>query len=151
MENNAFKHDENYERKWRYLSAYRDRKVHLIYLCEKRDELRDLKRISDDLGLPPTSGVVGDPTGNTAVRLVDDIGKTTAEINKAYDSLTDITNYIDGCKSEHDKMVLIMKFIRGKTVDEIAYSITEKTGRMASRSSVKKRLYRIVNDLPDIK
>jgi hypothetical protein len=59
-----------YDEKWDVLASYSKHKNRLKTLLLEREELRDLKKMSDDVGGVPTPGNVSDPTGNLRRRLM---------------------------------------------------------------------------------
>ena len=129
------------EEKFAVLESYRTLKDALLCLQVERDELRDLKRLSTDMGLPPKGGSIGDPTGNAAAMLVasiDDVESmmydVQAEIRAVRAFITDNDNI-----SQNDKLLLMLKYIRGANNAYIAKEMC-----MPSRSAVQKRIKRTV-------
>ena len=128
---------EKYER----LESYSKLKDELLCLQVERDELRDLKRLSNDMGLPPKGGGIGDPTGNSAVQLVTSIDEVDALIWDVKRKMNDVKVFIMGsCEITHrDKLMLMLRYIRGVSNAEIADRMD-----YPSRASVQKRIKRIV-------
>lgn len=132
------------EEKFRMLESYRNLKDVLLCLQVERDELRDLKRLSTDMGLPPKNGSIGDPTGNAAAQLVQDIDEVDAlmwDVRQRMRAVKDMINDSTGI-SQRDKLVLLLKYIRGANNGFIA-----KEMGLPSRSAVQKRVKRIVDEM----
>ena len=126
------------------LESYRNLKDVLLCLQVERDELRDLKRLSTDMGLPPKNGSIGDPTGNAAAQLVQDIDEVDAlmwDVRQRMRAVKDMINDSTGI-SQRDKLVLLLKYIRGANNGFIA-----KEMGLPSRSAVQKRVKRIVDEM----
>lgn len=132
------------EEKFRVLESYRNLKDVLLCLQVEREELRDLKRLSTDMGLPPKNGSIGDPTGNAAAQLVQDIDDVDAlmwDVRKKMRTVKDMINGSTGI-SQRDKLMLLLKYVRGANNGFIA-----KEMGLPSRSAVQKRIKRIVDEM----
>ena len=130
-----------FEEKYRELESYLELKDELLCLQVERDELRDLKRLSNDMGVPPKGGGVSDPTGNTAVQLAESIEDVECLIQDVKYRMNSVVRTINAADeiSQRDKLLLMLKFVRGANNGVIA----EKLG-LPSRSAVQKRVRRIV-------
>lgn len=129
------------EEKFAVLESYRRLKDVLLCLQVERDELRDLKRLSTDMGLPPKNGSIGDPTGNAATQLVENIDEVDSLIWDVQSRMRDVKSFINDSTgiSQRDKLVLLLKYIRGANNGFIAQEMG-----LPSRSAVQKRVKRIV-------
>ena len=129
------------EEKFAVLESYRILKDVLLCLQVERDELRDLKRLSTDMGLPPKNGSIGDPTGNAATQLVENIDEVDSMIWDVQSKMRDVKAFINDSPgiSQRDKLVLLLKYIRGANNGFIAQEMG-----LPSRSAVQKRVKRIV-------
>ena len=129
------------EEKFAVLESYRRLKDVLLCLQVERDELRDLKRLSTDMGLPPKNGSIGDPTGNAATQLVENIDEVDSLIWDVQNKMRDVKSFINDSPgiSQRDKLVLLLKYIRGANNGFIAQEMG-----LPSRSAVQKRVKRIV-------
>ena len=129
------------EEKFAVLESYRRLKDVLLCLQVERDELRDLKRLSTDMGLPPKNGSIGDPTGNAATQLVENIDEVDSLIWDVQSKMRDVKAFINDSPgiSQRDKLVLLLKYIRGANNGFIAQEMG-----LPSRSAVQKRVKRIV-------
>lgn len=129
------------EEKFAVLESYRRLKDVLLCLQVERDELRDLKRLSTDMGLPPKNGSIGDPTGNAAAQLVENIDEVDSLIWDVQNRMRDVKSFINDSTgiSQRDKLVLLLKYIRGANNGFIAQEMG-----LPSRSAVQKRVKRIV-------
>lgn len=129
------------DEKFAKLESYRKLKDVLLCLQVERDELRDLKRLSDDMGLPPKGGTIGDPTGNSAVQLaasIDEVDDLMFDVQKQMREVKSMINGSDGI-SQRDKLILLLRYVRGANNGFIA-----KEMGLPSRSAVQKRIKRIV-------
>ena len=129
------------EEKFAVLESYRRLKDVLLCLQVERDELRDLKRLSTDMGLPPKNGSIGDPTGNAATQLVENIDEVDSLIWDVQSKMRDVKAFVNDSPgiSQRDKLVLLLKYIRGANNGFIAQEMG-----LPSRSAVQKRVKRIV-------
>ena len=129
------------EEKFAVLESYRKLKDVLLCLQVERDELRDLKRLSSDMGLPPKGGAIGDPTGNSAAMLVESIDEVDSLIWDVQSRMREVKSFINDSLSisQRDKLVLLLKYIRGANNGFIAQEMG-----LPSRSAVQKRVKRIV-------
>ena len=129
------------EEKFAVLESYRRLKDVLLCLQVEREELRDLKRLSSDMGLPPKNGGIGDPTGNAAAQLVEDIDEVDGLIWDTKRKMREVKSFINSSTgiSQRDKLVLLLKYIRGANNGFIAQEMG-----LPSRSAVQKRVKRIV-------
>lgn len=129
------------EEKFSVLESYRKLKDVLLCLQVERDELRDLKRLSSDMGLPPKGGTIGDPTGNSAAMLVESIDEVDSLIWDVQSRMREVKSFINDSPSisQRDKLVLLLKYIRGANNGFIAQEMG-----LPSRSAVQKRVKRIV-------
>lgn len=132
------------EEKFRVLESYRNLKDVLLCLQVEREELRDLKRLSTDMGLPPKNGSIGDPTGNAAAQLVQDIDDVDALMWDVRQKMRTVKDMINGSTgiSQRDKLMLLLKYVRGANNGFIA-----KEMGLPSRSAVQKRIKRIVDEM----
>lgn len=133
-----------YEQKWAVLSSYAKLKGQFRLTLMERDELRDLTRMSDEIGIPPTKGNVSDPTGNTAVRLLNSLTEAEAELTQVQVKMNEVKRFIQNAEgiSDYDKYILTMKFIRGYSHRKIQQVIEAPT-----KEAVRKQIYRIVDRL----
>ena len=129
------------EEKFAVLESYRKMKDVLLCLQVERDELRDLKRMSTDMGLPPKNGSIGDPTGNSAAMLIESIDEVDSLILDVQNKMRKVKTMINGSTTitQRDKLVLLLKYIRGANNGFIAQEMG-----LPSRSAVQKRVKRIV-------
>ena len=129
------------EEKFAVLESYRRLKDVLLCLQVERDELRDLKRLSTDMGLPPKNGSIGDPTGNSAAMLIESIDEVDSLILDVQNKMRKVKTMINGSTTitQRDKLVLLLKYIRGANNGFIAQEMG-----LPSRSAVQKRVKRIV-------
>lgn len=142
---------ERYKMKLRYLESYREKRIRLVALCARRDEFRDLRHSAEDLGVPVQSGSVGDVTGNTAAKLVDDLGKIQVDIDRIVKLMKEVDEYINSAPGEVNKLILILRFIRGWSCEDIAKLVSDKTGKPHTKQSIRKRIRRIIENLPELK
>jgi len=122
------------------LESYRELKDVLLCLQVERDEMRDLKRLSTDMGLPPKGGSVSDPTGNAAAMLASSIDEVDSLIWDVQHKMRDVKAFINNADiSQRDKLILLLKYVRGANNGFIAREMG-----LPSRSAVQKRVKRIV-------
>lgn len=128
------------EEKFAVLESYRELKDVLLCLQVERDEMRDLKRLSTDMGLPPKGGSVSDPTGNAAAMLASSIDEVDSLIWDVQHKMRDVKAFINNADiSQRDKLILLLKYVRGANNGFIAREMG-----LPSRSAVQKRVKRIV-------
>ena len=128
------------EEKFAVLEGYRELKDVLLCLQVERDEMRDLKRLSTDMGLPPKGGSVSDPTGNAAAMLASSIDEVDSLIWDVQHKMGDVKTFINNADiSQRDKLILLLKYVRGANNGFIAREMG-----LPSRSAVQKRVKRIV-------
>lgn len=128
------------EEKFAVLESYRELKDVLLCLQVERDEMRDLKRLSTDMGLPPKGGSVSDPTGNAAAMLASSIDEVDSLIWDVQHKMGDVKAFINNADiSQRDKLILLLKYVRGANNGFIAREMG-----LPSRSAVQKRVKRIV-------
>jgi len=128
------------EEKFAVLESYRELKDVLLCLQVERDEMRDLKRLSTDMGLPPKGGSVSDPTGNAAAMLASSIDEVDSLIWDVQHKMGDVKTFINNADiSQRDKLILLLKYVRGANNGFIAREMG-----LPSRSAVQKRVKRIV-------
>nr|DAQ62525.1 MAG TPA: Protein of unknown function (DUF722) [Caudoviricetes sp.] len=130
-----------YDEKWDVLASYSKHKNRLKTLLLEREELRDLKKMSDDVGGVPTPGNVSDPTGNTAVRLMRTMHDVERELRYSVTQMEKVKRFIRNSSGiNHDeKYILFLKFLRGKSNREI-----QEITNALSKDAVRKQIYRIV-------
>ena len=129
------------DEKFTVLESYRKLKDVLLCLQVEREELRDLKRLSTDMGLPPKNGSIGDPTGNAAAQLVQDIDEVDALMWDVRHRMREVKTFINDADgiSQRDKLLLLLKYVRCANNGFIAQEMG-----LPSRSAVQKRVKRIV-------
>ena len=128
------------EEKFAVLESYRELKDVLLCLQVERDEMRDLKRLSTDMGWPPKGGSVSDPTGNAAAMLASSIDEVDSLIWDVQHKMRDVKVFINNADiSQRDKLILLLKYVRGVNNGFIAREMG-----LPSRSAVQKRVKRIV-------
>jgi len=128
------------EEKFAVLEGYRELKDVLLCLQVERDEMRDLKRLSTDMGLPPKGGSVSDPTGNAAAMLASSIDEVDSLIWDVQHKMGDVKAFINNADiTQRDKLILLLKYVRGANNGFIAREMG-----LPSRSAVQKRVKRIV-------
>lgn len=129
------------DEKFTVLESYRKLKDVLLCLQVEREELRDLKRLSTDMGLPPKGGSVSDPTGNSAAMLASSIDEVDSLIWDVHHRMRDVKTFINDADgiSQRDKLLLLLKYVRCANNGFIAQEMG-----LPSRSAVQKRVKRIV-------
>lgn len=129
------------EEKFELLESYLKLKEVLLCLQIERDELRDLKRLSTDMGLPPKGGSVSDPTGNAAVMLAQSIEEVEEIIQDTIYKMRGVRSFINNASgiTQKEKLFLLMRFVRGAS----NLAIGTEMG-LPSKSAVQKRIKRIV-------
>ena len=120
-----------------------DLKLKDVLLClqVERDALRDLKRLSDDMGLPPKGGSISDPTGNAAVMLaesIEEVDELMQDVLHRMSMVRALINESSGI-TQREKMFLLMRYVRGDS----NLAIGAEMG-LPSKSAVQKRIKRIV-------
>ena len=129
------------DEKFTLLESYLQLKDVLLCLQIERDALRDLKRLSDDMGLPPKGGTIGDPTGNAAVQLtesIDEVDSLIQDVLSRMRKVRDLINESSGI-TQREKMFLLMRYVRGDS----NLAIGTEMG-VPSKSAVQKKIKRIV-------
>lgn len=129
------------DEKFTVLESYRKLKDVLLCLQVEREELRDLKRLSTDMGLPPKGGSVSDPTGNSASMLASSIDEVDSLIWDVQHKMREVKTFINDADgiSQRDKLLLLLKYVRCSNNGFIAQEMG-----LPSRSAVQKRVKRIV-------
>lgn len=133
-----------YDEKRELLTSYRRLKGQLRLTKLELAELRDLKRISDDVGLPPTKGNVSDPTGNAAMRVLSMIYDTEQEMMEVLDGLERVRCFIRNAEGidDEERSILTMKFINGYSSKKL-----QQVTDAQSKEAVRKQVYRIVGKM----
>lgn len=133
-----------YDEKWEVLASYLKLKGQLRLTKLELMELRDLKRMSDDIGLPPTKGNVSDPTGNAAMQVLNQIREAERELDAVIAEMNRVKRFIRNAKgiSDDDKYILTLKFVRGFSNRKLQ-QITEAP----SKDAMRKQVYRIVSKM----
>lgn len=131
-----------YEEKWAVLASYTRLKNRMRVALLERDELRDLTKMTNEIGTPPTKGNVSDPTGNTAVKLLHSVNDLEREMKALEAEMNGVKRFINNATgiSEEEKYILMLKFIRGYSNRRLCQAVN-----MDSKDAVRKRIYRIVN------
>lgn len=129
------------EEKFCLLESYLKLKDVLLCLQVERDELRDLKRLSDDMGVPPKGGSISDPTGNAAVMLAQSIEEVDELIQDVLHRMSMVRALINDSTgiTQREKLFLLMRYVRGAS----NIAIGAEMG-LPSKSAVQKRIKRIV-------
>ena len=132
------------EEKFTLLESYLKLKDVLRCLQVERDALRDLKRLSDDMGLPPKGGGVSDPTGNAAVMLTESIDDVECLIQDVLHKMRMVRAFINESSgiTQREKMFLLMRYVRGDS----NLAIGTEMG-VPSKSAVQKKIKRIVQHM----
>lgn len=141
--------EEQYNRKWRYLSSYAQHKMRLRRLLQQRDEYAVLRGKASNLGTTITRGSTSDETGEIAASLLDSIERINVKIDDCCKLLSAIILYIEHADiTETDKLILTSRFVKQMNSEQIYAEIDEPyRGRAAAR----KRIRRIVEKLPPVK
>lgn len=129
------------EEKFTLLESYLKLKDVLLCLQVERDALRDLKRLSDDMGLPPKGGSISDPTGNAAVMLaesIEEVDELMQDVLHRMSMVRALINESSGI-TQREKMFLLMRYVRGDS----NLAIGTEMG-VPSKSAVQKKIKRIV-------
>ena len=129
------------DEKFCLLESYLKLKDVLLCLQVERDELRDLKRLSDDMGVPPKGGSISDPTGNAAVMLaqsIDEVDGLIQDVLYKMRGVREFITYANGI-TQKEKLILLMRYVRGAS----NIAIGTEMG-LPSKSAVQKRIKRIV-------
>lgn len=129
------------EEKFELLESYLKLKDVLLCLQVEREELRDLKRLSDDMGVPPKGGTISDPTGNAAVMLAQSIEDVDCLIQEVLHKMGRVRAFINDSEgiSQKEKRILLLRYVRGAS----NITIGGEMG-LPSKSAVQKRVKRIV-------